>query len=365
MRTIIRRPIACLGILCAAFVPALGGEGAATNVVVYYEPGRFAGWPANNGVWSWGNEILVGFSRGYFKANEGDGHSIDREKESHTALARSLDGGETWKLEKPENLTQREVKPAPLPGGIRFTDPNFALRVNADQLRISYDRGRTWEGPFDLSASFPFKLTSRTDYLVNGENDCFLFLSGEQPEIKAASYRDRAFCARTTDGGKSFKFVSWMTGEPLTVRSVMPTTVRTAPSQLLSVLRRREGDRCWIDVCGSDNNGASWQLRSKVADIAGNNGNPPSLARLPDGRLCAAFGVRAEPYGIRAKVSADNGQTWGDEIVLRRDGRNWDLGYPRTVVRPDGKLVTIYYFTTDAKPEQHIAATIWQPPAAR
>lgn len=365
MKTILQWPIASLGILSAVVLAAAGTEAATKHVVVYHEPGRFAGWPANNGVWSWGNEILVGFSRGYFKANEGDGHSIDRDKESHTALARSRDGGETWKLEEPESLDQREARPKPLPGGIRFTDPNFAMRVNAGLLRISYDRGHTWEGPYDLAASFPFKLTSRTDYLVNGESDCFLFLSGEQPGIKAASYRDRAFCARTTDGGQTFKFVSWMTGEPLTVRSVMPTTVRTAPAQLLSVLRRREGDHCWIDAYGSDDNGASWKLRSKVADIAGNNGNPPSLARLPDGRLCAAYGVRAEPYGIRAKVSADNGGRWGEEIVLRRDGRNWDLGYPRTVVRPDGKLVTIYYFTTAEKPEQHIAATIWQPPAAR
>jgi len=365
MKTILQWPIASLGILSAVVLAAAGTEAATKHVVVYHEPGRFAGWPANNGVWSWGNEILVGFSRGYFKANEGDGHSIDRDKESHTALARSRDGGETWKLEEPESLDQREARPKPLPGGIRFTDPNFAMRVNAGLLRISYDRGHTWEGPYDLAASFPFKLTSRTDYLVNGESDCFLFLSGEQPGIKAASYRDRAFCARTTDGGQTFKFVSWMTGEPLTVRSVMPTTVRTAPAQLLSVLRRREGDHCWIDAYGSDDNGASWKLRSKVADIAGNNGNPPSLARLPDGRLCAAYGVRAEPYGIRAKVSADNGGRWGEEIVLRRDGRNWDLGYPRTVVRPDGKLVTIYYFTTAEKPEQHIVATIWQPPAAR
>jgi hypothetical protein len=155
-----------------------------------------------------------------------------------------------------------------------------------------------------------------------------------------------------------------MTAEPLSVRSVMPTTVRTAPSELLSVLRRREGDSCWIDAYGSDDNGISWRLRGKVADIAGNNGNPPSLARLPDGRLFAAYGVRSAPCGIRGRVSCDKGRTWGEEITLRDDGRNWDLGYARTVARPDGKLVTIYYFTTAEKTEQHIAATIWQPPAA-
>jgi hypothetical protein len=363
MRTTLLVLLASFGVWSITLIPTPGAETTTKNVIVYYEPGRFAGWPANNGVWSWGNEILVGFSRGYFKANA-DGHSIDRDKESHTALARSLDGGETWRLEEPESLISRGDQPKPLPGGIRFNDPGLALRVDAARLRVSYDRGHNWEGPYDLSTSFPFKLTSRTDYLVNGEKDCFLFLSGEQPEIKAGSYRDRAFCARTTDGGKTFKFVSWMTAEPLSVRSVMPTTVRTAPSELLSVLRRREGDSCWIDAYGSDDNGISWRLRGKVADIAGNNGNPPSLARLPDGRLFAAYGVRSAPCGIRGRVSCDKGRTWGEEITLRDDGRNWDLGYARTVARPDGKLVTIYYFTTAEKTEQHIAATIWQPPAA-
>ncbi len=37
------------------------------HVTVYGAAGRFAGWPANHGAWSWGNEILVGFSLGYHK----------------------------------------------------------------------------------------------------------------------------------------------------------------------------------------------------------------------------------------------------------------------------------------------------------
>ena len=48
-----------------------------------------------------------------------------------------------------------------------------------------------------------------------------------------------------------------------------------------------------------------------------------------------------------------------DEIALRTDGATWDLGYPRMVQRPDGKVVTIYYFNTKDVPAQHIAATIW------
>lgn len=346
--------VACSALVCPA--PAVAAE----HVVVHHAPGRFAGWPANNGVWAWGDEILVGFQLGHYKASV-EGHSLDRDRESHGALARSCDGGRTWHVEEPESLLSRDTVPLTEP--VRFSNPDVALRVERDRFRVSYDRGHTWQGPYDLAASFPFRLTARTDYLVTGAADCLMFLSGEQPEIKAAGYHDRAFCARTTDGGRSFRFVSWMTGEPLTVRSVMPATVRVGPTELVAVLRRRDGDRCWIDACGSDDDGLTWSHRGKVADVAGNNGNPPSLVRLPDGRLCVAYGSRLDPCGILATLSDDGGRTWSGRIVLRDDGRTWDLGYPRTVVRPDGRLVTIYYFTTSEKPEQHIAATIWQPHA--
>jgi len=106
-----------------------------------------------------------------------------------------------------------------------------------------------------------------------------------------------------------------------------------------------------------------------VADIdsnykGGKNGNPPAMVRIDDKTLCVAYGYRGTPYGIRAKVSYDEGKTWSswrNEIILRDDGRTWDLGYPRMIQRPDGKLVTIYYFTTEEHPEQHIVATIWDP----
>ena len=65
------------------------------HVKVYYQPGRFGGWPANHGIWAWGNEILVGFSAGDYKDLGLERHNIDRDKPESHLLARSLDGGET------------------------------------------------------------------------------------------------------------------------------------------------------------------------------------------------------------------------------------------------------------------------------
>ena len=347
---------------------------AIQHVIVCYEPGRFCGWPANNGVWTWGDEILVGFHQADYVPKD-CGHSIGGNGRS--LLARSLDGGQTWKVEDPDNFPGDGGKAVPSPGNINFAHPDFAMRCGGPEFFISYDRGKRWQGPYKFpDFGLNRKLTSRTDYLVNGKNDCLVFLSAKEPRVEAA-VQDRAFCARTTNGGKTFRFVSWMTDEPLKIRSVMPSTVRCSKNHLVSAMRRRldveisgghKMRRCWIDVYQSKDNGKTWEFLSQVADTGKSNGNPPSLVRLRDGRLCVTYGYRGvcsayryrwEPQGIRARISNDNGKTWSQEIVLRNDARTWDIGYTRSVQRPDGKIVTMYYYTTEKHPEQHIAATIW------
>jgi hypothetical protein len=52
----------------------------------------------------------------------------------------------------------------------------------------------------------------------------------------------------------------------------------------------------------------------------------------------------------------------GDRIVLRQDGGSWDLGYPRSVQRKDGKMVSVYYYNTKEHPERFIGATLWAVP---
>ena len=336
------------------------------NVIVYQEPGRFGGWPANHGIWSWGYEILVAFERAYYQLNE-NGHSIVPDRVSEPGLARSMDGGETWRLEDPGRLAVGFQNPSPCLEAVQFDHPDFAMKCAGSAFFISYDRGGSWRGPYQIP-DFGRKLTSRTDYLVLGANECLFFFSAFEPRVEAG-LQDRAFCVRARDGAKSFEFLSWMTGEPVAIRSVMPSSARGSGGQLVSMMRRRhdvpEGDSlkpyCWIDAYHSQDNGHSWEFLSKVADTGDWNGNPPGMVRLQDGRFCVSYGCRRVPFGIRAKLSMDDGQNWGEEVILRDDGRTWDLGYPRMVQRPDGKLITIYYHTTEEIPEQHIAATIWDP----
>jgi hypothetical protein len=67
---------------------------------------------------------------------------------------------------------------------------------------------------------------------------------------------------------------------------------------------------------------------------------------------------------MRSQFSRDGGKSWGGLATLRQGGRAPDLGYPRSVVRPDGKIVTVYYFNDDVHNERFIEAVIWDPGTA-
>lgn len=356
------------------------------HVVVCYQPGRFNGWPANGGIWRWGQEILVSFNHGVYRYY-GYTHNIDQSQPMAIAFARSEDGGESWQFEVMDDLYSRPAQPIP-EAGFDFGHPGFALRVgrpavgiSGDTFVVSYDRGHTWQGPY----AFPdmgCPLTSRTCYEVRGPQRMDLYASWQDPALAHFSFSDQSFILRTEDGGRTWRKLPNMTDAH--ARAVMPDVVRTPQGALVAALRRktdrllcgqeearrlrragqeppRQEDN-WIEIVRSEDDGANWAFAARAGETArgmGRNGNPPALACLPDGRLALVFGYRGERPSIKARVSADGGFTWGEEIILRDDPLTHDIGYPRLAVRPDGKLVAVYYYTSADMPEQHIEATIF------
>ncbi len=362
------------------------GQAPLQHVVVASKAGTFFGWPANNGVWTWdgGREILVGFSQGKF--DERSGHNTFGQAEPaegiDSLLGRSLDGGRTWAIEDPANFVGDGGATSPSPGGIVFNGDGFALRAegvgyhgsDAPQGRFYYstDRGRTWQGPYQFTGLMDdpnlrdMDCTTRTSHLVAGRHSCLVFMSARLK--KNGGGRDKTFVAETTDGGKSFHFVSWIVPLSDPHRAVMPSVARLKDGTIVAALRRRipgsDKDPCWVDCYSSKDSGRTWVFLSKVGETGGGNGNPPALAALKDGRLACAYGDRTR-VKLFARLSADGGQTWGEEIVLRDDFQpdkfgDKDFGYPRLVQNHKGELVALYYWATKELPQQQIAATIWR-----
>jgi hypothetical protein len=184
--------------------------------------------------------------------------------DSRSVLLRGTDAGDHWTMEDPDHFVGDGDPVVACPGGIDFSHPDLALRCigstyhgREDKLGaflVSTNRGRAWGGPFRFNGlnTAPEQAgreqTPRTDYLTIDRKGCWFFLSSRP--AGGATTDDRAYVARTDDGGATFRQVAWIVPSSDPFRAVMPSTALVGRDDLLSVVRRRTVDerRCWVDA---------------------------------------------------------------------------------------------------------------------
>jgi hypothetical protein len=106
-------PLICLVVLLAADICPAQQHPGTKQVTVYKELGRFGGWPANQGIWSWGDETLVGFSQAYFKKVE-RGHAIDGSRPWFQGLRKASMAARRGKSRRRHSSTPTARKKKPL-----------------------------------------------------------------------------------------------------------------------------------------------------------------------------------------------------------------------------------------------------------
>lgn len=363
------------------------------HVTVFRDPNRYAGWPANYGLWAWHDgEIVALFLVGYPCGNEYL-HARDKTKPFLPQQARSRDGGRSWALEpftgkmpgqpalSSDEHVVRELKAGPLivperdlailTQPINFLDKEtIVLVARTDQDRglswfyTSKDRGLSWQGPYRFKGLSALTLAGRTDIIPLSSHEALFMLSADKTDGKEG----RTLCARTQDGGRSFHFESWLGEyEYPNGYEIMPSSVRLANGTVLTATRCSSSNlfpdehdlqrQAWINLYQSTDQGKSWHYLSRPVANTGYAGNPATLNQLPDGRLVLVYGFRDAPYGLRAVVSSDEGVSWSEPIILRDDGGSADVGYPKTVLTGEGNLVSVYYYLDNRSSERYIAAT--------
>lgn len=317
------------------FVPLVEqkeGINVTDHVVIMQEKDKHFAFPglcrAKNG------DILV-------VAREGKTH-VSRDDYGKIVLSRSKDNGVSWDkrviiYEKPD----RDLRD---PSLICLKDGTILCSTSGGLLR-SFDNGYTWEGPFALPVFSPNGMSDGTDGYIY-----YVGLS-KRGEILYTEI------VRSKDRGKTWeKFATtWLSKGyvPLFKRDYLDEPNLFISNERWIVTHRYEitdRSQSYIYQQISHDRGRTWTWPRKTAMW----GFPAMIIEVPDGRMLCTYGYRREPFGIRASISYDFGETWGvdQEIIIRKDGggskivHNHDLGYPKSIILQDGRIFSVYYLNT-------------------
>jgi len=322
-------------------------------------------------------------------------------KHGYAGLSRSSDGGMTW---------TEPVKIFDLPKADDGVDAHGVLRDGTilygavsygwEGERYSYknwyantyiirsqDQGHTWSEPAKVNIApftwaYPF---GRIIELADGQLLMTMYVGYLPLSLRGPAAKDKddvtremrklgdqkpeqqrgdfAFIIKSKDGGKTWGDLH------VIARGFNETCPVLLPNQRILVAMRSTEGGAYTATSYSDDDGNTWSV---PVQISNQSEHPADLLLLKSGELLLTHGQRNKPYGVQVMVSKDNGTTWGaNRIMLAWDGDHMDLGYPVTVQRKDGKLVTAYYIVYGQKnkvilegpaPEEaYIKGIIWDP----
>ena len=206
---------------------------------------------------------------------------------------------------------------------------------HADMWLIrSANHGKTWSAPRPIAVA-PYEWAYPFGHILELA-DGSLLLTAYAGQLPMSRERENVVIAlHSTDGGET-----WSAPSVIARGYNEVSTVLRRDGSILAVMRASAG--AYLASTVSGDHGRHWTAPIRVTE---NNEHFGDLLRLRGGGLLLTFGQRNKPFGVQAMLSRDDGETWdrSHRFVLAWDGDHGDTGYPVTVERPDGRLVTIYY----------------------
>ena len=329
--------------------------------IICEEPGRYIGWPTICRTQK--GKLLIAFS------GDRDQHICPWGK---SQIVTSDDDGKTWSAPVTVNsspLDDRDTGLVETPRGALlltwFTsvvfEKNPVYARHAEKLtpeirkewqgywtRRSLDGGVTWQYPVRMVGTAP--------------HGSIVLQDGRLLQMGKVDGGDAGLVAESsTDDGQSWQVIG---APPVPAAEQVkfyhePHVTQRKDGVLVAMFRYQPEDKAQHIMRQSESadGGRTWTPTHST----GIWGYPPHLITLPDGRLVVTYGRRKEPFGERACVSVDGGQTWdtANEIMLS-PAVNTDHGYPASVTLGDGSILTVYYQNPGAGKSTCLWSTHWR-----
>ncbi len=254
-------------------------------------------------------------------------------------------------LHAPKTTEQREMIEKRLS---EITDEDEARYLGAT-IAVSEDNGYSFSDPVILPVSSPHGPT----LLQNGEILYVGSYAGKDTGY-AEGTRRGIYAVRLDTNANVISELQLIAATPTEGDFVFcePYAKQMPNGDILVAIRvqSKSQNMYTVYLCRSTDNGKTFTAPQPT----GWDGMPAHIFVTSKSEVVLAYGVRTLPMGIRARVSRDNGYTWSEELILRDDGLDWDLGYPSTAENSKGELVTVYYMKDkNDRNENRIQYTIW------
>lgn len=368
---------------------------------VYHDPSSYVTFPSV--VCTADNKVIVAFREaGSFSVNAAkSGRPTHHDTDSRCCIIFSADGGETFYASAKKVVTDIdfgindpgltilssgsmilrtsaiEVKPSSerknLDNQILAHRPELGTvsAVAGLTIQFSDDTGLSWSSPEFIEIKGTSEKFVSREPVVELEDGSFILSVYKSKPTQV----EEAYLIRSYDRGKTWEDISLIAKDERGKLSMFQGTnfnetavLDLGSGKLLAAVRGDSSyytDDAYMPIGGvgelllsfSDNAGFSWSYPKP----SGIWGQPAHLLKLQNGDILCTYGYRKQPYSIKACISKDGGKTWdlSNTVTIKENCPSWDMGYPASAQRPDGKIITVYYWI-DNDGIRYIEAAIWE-----